>query len=313
MENSNTTTIVTTNTGASWPGNLDPALMQEEYGGWNAVRAQSDVTMSEEDDDDSPRSVSSGGSSNPSVLDQDQDPNYESSMVIAVKARLSGSYCFLRKLGAGCFGVVYAIVSRDLADSTIAGLADGMPNEAAYDLLRKNTLAVKIASSHYFGPRTVTKDMSMEIGTMKQVGDIQSVIRMVDYDKEGRLWYKMPLVQGGYTWADFDERFCNPESKHYADLDVQVSKALTFHLLAQLAEAVLSLHAKGITHSDLHPGNILLSKAVRHGAYPGLSSSISGAQGCGTRGISQAISAQSGRTLSSESRRMTPLSFLIPS
>ncbi|KAK4611742.1 hypothetical protein CLAFUW4_13396 [Fulvia fulva] len=189
----------------------------------------------------------------PSLADS-EDSTCQSTITL-----LSSTHYFLKKLGNGIDAAVYAIIPRDFADSFVAGLTDATPKDVALDVLRKAVIAVKVANGPLTGPGNAKAAMETEIRALKALGNG----RMLDCDEGGGTWCTMLMITGG-TLQQFYGWLC----RQVTHKPMLMPKCLVYHLLTSLAEALLALHAKGITHGDLHPGNIMLRPKPSSDCYP---------------------------------------------
>ncbi len=137
---------------------------------------------------------------------------------------LIGRYRIVRTLGSGGFGVVYL----------------------AHDTSLDRDVAIKISRSLESLPNRTRDSLFVEARAAASL-DHQNIIRVYDVDQwQDRTYVVMELVQG----------------KSLAD-EIASQKAIPMQrilsIAAQIAAALVHLHAKGIIHRDLKPANILLA------------------------------------------------------
>jgi tetratricopeptide (TPR) repeat protein len=135
-----------------------------------------------------------------------------------------GHYRILDRIASGGMGVVY--LAQDGADGS-------------------RRFAVKVIRDELAADETVRRRFLHEAAVIDQLDD-PHVVRVHERgEHDGRLFMAMELLDGR-SLADV---ISEPEPTAVAD---------ALHILGQLAETVSHLHAKGILHRDLKPGNVLL-------------------------------------------------------
>ncbi|MDD9971658.1 MAG: protein kinase [Myxococcales bacterium] len=138
---------------------------------------------------------------------------------------LAGEYRIIRRLGAGGFGTVY---------------------EAEHPVLKRRA-AVKVLHE---GRSLDAAGMERFISEARAASQIQhrNVVDIFSFGtlENGQLFYTMDLLDG----VDLDtyQRACGP-----------LEPACVVALLSPVAEALDKLHAAGVIHRDVKPGNIFLS------------------------------------------------------
>ncbi|MFO0934497.1 MAG: serine/threonine-protein kinase [Planctomycetota bacterium] len=137
--------------------------------------------------------------------------------------RAFGPYVLERVIGGGGMGIVYEALHRDLV----------------------RRVAVKVL------PRTLDADPSMverfrrEARACAQVRHPNVVTVYEAGDVDGQLYYAMELVEGRTLQAHVDEGTVPPPRELFA-------------ALAEVADALDTLHAAGVVHRDVKPANLIV-------------------------------------------------------
>lgn len=139
-----------------------------------------------------------------------------------MQGRTVGRFRLLERIGAGGMGVVYR-----------AERTDGV----------QQSVAVKLVSSTL---DTVTKRRFAREAHLLARLDHPAIARLIDADVEdGRAWIAIEFVRG-----EAIDEYCAKRSLPARDI---------VKLLVQLADAVAAAHATLVVHSDIKPGNVLVT------------------------------------------------------
>jgi serine/threonine-protein kinase len=138
-------------------------------------------------------------------------------------AELHGRYRIIRALGAGGMGAVYEVER----------LVDG------------RRLALKILTSASTGPALARLAREAQVAAQASHPNLVAIFD-VDVSDTGSLYIVMELVEGAPLLS---------HSARYGDV------AWARSLLVQVARGLVALHANGVVHRDLKPGNVLVNTA----------------------------------------------------
>ena len=133
-----------------------------------------------------------------------------------------GAYRLLDRIGEGGMGVVY--LARDLGHRTVA---------------------LKVLRSSVAGDPTARRRLAREVETMQRVRS-PHVAEVIDADLTGEIPYIVTRFVPGRTLDDLVTE-CGP--LHGPALAA---------LACGLADAMVAVHAAGVVHRDLKPGNVML-------------------------------------------------------
>ena len=133
-----------------------------------------------------------------------------------------GAYRLLDRIGEGGMGVVY--LARDQGHRTVA---------------------LKVLRSSVAGDPTARRRLAREVETMQRVRS-PNVAEVIDADLTGDVPYIVTRFVPGRTLDDMVTQ-CGP-----------LRGAALAHLAAGLADALVAVHAAGVVHRDLKPGNVML-------------------------------------------------------
>jgi Protein kinase domain len=133
-----------------------------------------------------------------------------------------GAYRLLDRIGEGGMGVVY--LARDGGHRTVA---------------------LKVLRSSVAGEPTARRRLAREVETMQRVRS-PNVAEVIDADLTGDVPYIVTRFVPGRTLDDLVTQ-CGP-----------LRGAALAHLAAGLADALVAVHAAGVVHRDLKPGNVML-------------------------------------------------------
>jgi hypothetical protein len=133
-----------------------------------------------------------------------------------------GPYCLREQLGEGGMGIVY-----------LASDAAGQP------------VAVKVLRQGIPAEATARRRLAREVDTMRRVHS-PHVAEVLDADVEGSPPYIVTRYVAGRTLDDV------------VAADGPVSGQALASLASGLAAALLAVHAAGVVHRDLKPGNVML-------------------------------------------------------
>jgi hypothetical protein len=133
-----------------------------------------------------------------------------------------GAYRLLDRIGEGGMGVVY--LARDRGHRTVA---------------------LKVLRSSVAGDPTARRRLAREVETMQRVRS-PNVAEVIDADLTGDVPYIVTRFVPGRTLDDMVTR------------SGPLRGAALAHLATGLADALVAVHAAGVVHRDLKPGNVML-------------------------------------------------------
>ncbi len=142
------------------------------------------------------------------------------------KKNYIGHYRIIELMGSGGMGTVYR--AADVVDSS-----------------HKRTIAVKVLREEYFSDEIQKKRFKQEASIIDQVIH-PNIVRVIERgETEGGLYIAMEALEGPSLAEMLHEK---------RKLDIP----LALHIMAQIADALKSIHAMNIIHRDLKPENIKL-------------------------------------------------------
>ena len=133
-----------------------------------------------------------------------------------------GEYRLLDRIGEGGMGVVF--LARDR---------------------RHRTVALKVLRSSVAGDPTARRRLAREVETMQRVRS-PNVAEVIDADLDGNTPYIVTRFVPGRTLDDVVTQ------------DGPLRAAALSRLAAGLADALIAVHAAGVVHRDVKPGNVML-------------------------------------------------------
>jgi hypothetical protein len=133
-----------------------------------------------------------------------------------------GEYRLLDRIGEGGMGVVF--LARDR---------------------KHRTVALKVLRSSVAGDPTARRRLAREVETMQRVRS-PHVAEVIDADLDGRLPYIVTRFVPGRTLDDVVTQ------------DGPLRGAALARLASGLAEALVAVHAAGVVHRDVKPGNVMM-------------------------------------------------------
>jgi Protein kinase domain len=133
-----------------------------------------------------------------------------------------GEYRLLDRIGEGGMGVVY--LARDR---------------------RHRTVALKVLRSTVAGDPTARRRLAREVETMQRVRS-PNVAEVIDADLDGEMPYIVTRFVPGRTLDDVVTQ------------DGPLRGPALARLAGGLAEALVAVHAAGVVHRDVKPGNVML-------------------------------------------------------
>ena len=133
-----------------------------------------------------------------------------------------GEYRLLDRIGEGGMGVVF--LARDR---------------------RHRTVALKVLRSSVAGDPTARRRLAREVETMQRVRS-PNVAEVIDADLDGGTPYIVTRFVPGRTLDDVVTQ------------DGPLRGAALSRLAAGLADALVAVHAAGVVHRDVKPGNVML-------------------------------------------------------
>jgi Protein kinase domain len=133
-----------------------------------------------------------------------------------------GDYRLLDRIGEGGMGVVF--LARDR---------------------RHRTVALKVLRSSVAGDPTARRRLAREVETMRRVRS-PNVAEVIDADLDGNTPYIVTRFVPGRTLDDVVTQ------------DGPLREAALSRLACGLAEALVAVHAAGVVHRDVKPGNVML-------------------------------------------------------
>jgi tetratricopeptide (TPR) repeat protein/tRNA A-37 threonylcarbamoyl transferase component Bud32 len=142
------------------------------------------------------------------------------------KKNYIGHYRIIEQMGKGGMGTVYR--TADIVDAS-----------------HKKTIAVKVLREEYFSDETQKKRFKQEASIIDQVVH-PNIVRVIERgETEGGLYIAMEVLEGP-TLAEFLQEKKKPDIP------------LALNIMAQIVDALKSIHAMNIIHRDLKPENIKL-------------------------------------------------------
>src|SRR6516225_9818551 len=138
-----------------------------------------------------------------------------------------GAYRLLDRIGEGGMGVVY--LARDQGHRTVA---------------------LKVLRSSVAGDPTARRRLAREVETMQRVRS-PNVAEVIDADLTGDVPYIVTRFVPGRTLDDMVTQ------------DGPLRGQALASLASGLAEALVAVHAAGVVHRDVKPGNVMLFQEDR--------------------------------------------------
>jgi serine/threonine-protein kinase len=145
------------------------------------------------------------------------------SAALAAGDEVHGRYRTIRALGAGGMGAVYEVER----------------------LVDRQRLALKVLTSASTGPALARLAREAQVAAQASHPNLVAIVD-VDVSETGSLYIVMELVEGAPL---------KTLAARYGDV------AWARSLLVQVARGLLALHAHGVVHRDLKPGNVLVNTA----------------------------------------------------
>lgn len=164
------------------------------------------------------------------VLDTAAVGDPEPDAVLQPGSVLRDRYLIRERVAGGSMGVVYKAIDRHLDDAH-GGEAD---------------VAIKVLSPQLAGNADALRALQQEAAKGRYLSH-PNIVRFVDLDREGRLYFIVMEWLEGQSLADaLDSGSLQPD------------EARSLDIVRQVAEALAHAHRCGVVHADVKPGNVML-------------------------------------------------------
>lgn len=165
----------------------------------------------------------------------------------------NGKYTIIKKLGSGGFGITYLATQKVFVTGGL-GTIDAEVKVSIKEFFMKDFCNREVTSAMVTVPSKSVSDLVEKYRQkfVKEADKISklkhpNIVKVLDYfDENGTSYYVMEYIEGG-SLADKVRKNGLPEQ-------------LATRYILQVADALNYIHQKRITHLDIKPSNIMLSK-----------------------------------------------------